>query len=61
LSYERLNEASNNMMKEFSRLIVDGNTESMENHQHKLKITGLVVTKIKDELIQVMREELFQI
>lgn len=61
LSYESLNDDSNKMMKKFPKLLLDGNTEEMKKHQHELEISGRVVNRVKDDLIQVMREELFEI
>ena len=59
--YEKSMEKSNKIMSSLPALMLTNNQEKMKSQQRELEIDGMVISKTKDELIEMMRQELNKI
>ena len=61
LAYDKSMEVSNNTMNELLPLMLANNQEKMKINQREVEISGMVINKVKDEIIELMRKELNEI
>lgn len=61
LAYDKSMEVSNKTMNELLPLMLSNDQEKMKTNQREVEISGLVINKIKDEIIELMRKELNEI
>ncbi len=61
LAYDDNMDKANKMMSDLPQLMLLNNHEKMNNNQRDIEISGMVIQKIKNEIIEIMREELNEI
>ncbi|WP_394674416.1 hypothetical protein [uncultured Chryseobacterium sp.] len=59
--YEEFMKISDKMMKSLSVLILNNDEEKMRAQQHEIELNGKLINNIKEELIELMRQDLNKI
>ena len=58
LAYDKNMEQATKLMNALPRQVMCNDQKGMQNSQKEIEISALVITKIKDEIIELMRKEL---
>ncbi|WP_430908720.1 hypothetical protein [Maribacter sp. 2-571] len=61
LAYDRNMEKSHKMMSDLPKLMLSNDQEGMKRNQEEIEVSGLVIQKIKGDIIKLMRKELNEI
>jgi hypothetical protein len=61
LAYDKSMEVSNQMMSSLPSLMLTNNQEQMKADQREIEISAMVINRIRDQIIELMRAELNEI
>lgn len=61
LLYDKIFDESGKMMINLTQSVISGNSEEITSDNLKIQATGLAIIQVRDEMIEIMREELNQI